>query len=655
MTFNAAVSGLKAADIDLSVIGNNIANGSTTGFKYSRAIFADVYANSSLGSATVGSGVSLLQAAQQFNQGNVAFTNSPLDLAVNGSGFFILDNDGASEYTRAGVFGVDQTGTIVNPEGKQLQGFSASDTGAISGNMGSLSIESTGIDPRRTVEVDAILNLDATESDPRETGTIVQTLGADIGVAQSNVTTNGYVSETFTVTLSDGSTRELITAVNDSASILASNLNALPEVSATASTTATISAVNDLGSTTPMTVALNNVTIATSTGAGSITPQSLAVAINNLTSTTLRGITASFDNAAGTVTVTSNDGDDLSFNLNNTTDAGDTLTVTGPAGADVVLLGDGTLSNATVGGTVSITLEDEAEIESTGTALLGTTVLATPFLNNRFLATDQDTYNHSTSVTIFDSIGSPHTLSMYFVKSSSQNQWDMHVLVDGQDVGDPNVALPEPDNLLPTEALFSLVFNENGTLDESASDAIEISYWSPLNADGEPNGALDGTTVANGATFPVTDITTSSNFVIDLTGTTQFGSAFSVNDMSQDGYSTGQLSGIEIASSGTIFARYSNGQSRALGQVALANFRNEQGLQPVGGTSWLETFSSGNPVIGSPGTSSLGVVQSGALEESNVELSEELVNLIEAQRNFQANAKTIQTADTVTQAIINIR
>lgn len=655
MTFNTAVSGLKAADIDLSVIGNNIANGSTTAFKNSRAIFADVYATSNLGSDEVGSGVSLLQVAQQFNQGNIAFTNSPLDMAVNGSGFFVLDNDGAAEYTRAGVFGLDQSGRVVNPEGKALQGFSANETGAISGNIGELTISTDNLSPRRSVEVDALLNLDATQSDPRETGTTVNTLGASIGVAQAGAT-NGYPSETLTVTLTDSSTRQLTTTANDSASTIASNLNILPEVSATASSTATLSGIGDAGGATPLTITLNNVTIATSTGAGSITPQTIAVAINNLTSTTLRGITASFDNVAGTVTVNSNNGDDLSFGINATADAGDTLTVTGPTGAGVALAGNGVGTQvATVGGTVSVTLEDSAEIASTGVALLGTNVVATPFLNNSFSPTDQDTYNHSTSVTIFDSLGSPHTLSMYFVKSSAQNQWDMHVLIDGLNVGDPNTALAPPLDQAPTQTLYNLVFNENGTLDTSASDDVEITFWNPVDADGNDNGALQGQTVANGATFPITDITTNSNFVIDLSGTTQFGSDFSVNDMAQDGYATGRLSGIEITGDGVIFARYSNGQSRPLGQLALANFRNEQGLQAVGSTTWVESFSSGNPVVGLPGTAALGVVQSGALEESNVELSEELVNLIEAQRNFQANAKTIQTADAVTQAIINIR
>jgi len=137
--------------------------------------------------------------------------------------------------------------------------------------------------------------------------------------------------------------------------------------------------------------------------------------------------------------------------------------------------------------------------------------------------------------------------------------------------------------------------------------------------------------------------------------TTQFGSPFSVNTLSQDGYTTGRLSGLDIDAEGIVFARFTNGQSRVEGQIALADFPNSQGLQPLSDTTWGETYASGSVVVGAPGTSSLGLLQSGALEESNTELSEELVKMIIAQRTFQANAEVISTADTVTQSIINLR
>ncbi len=123
----------------------------------------------------------------------------------------------------------------------------------------------------------------------------------------------------------------------------------------------------------------------------------------------------------------------------------------------------------------------------------------------------------------------------------------------------------------------------------------------------------------------------------------------------QDGFTTGQLLGLEIDDTGVVFARYTNGQARALGQVVIAGFANPNGLQPLGDTNWAETFSSGAAVLGEPGNAGLGVVQSGALESSNVDITQQLVNMIIAQRNFQANAQVIQTEDTVTQTIINLR
>lgn len=153
----------------------------------------------------------------------------------------------------------------------------------------------------------------------------------------------------------------------------------------------------------------------------------------------------------------------------------------------------------------------------------------------------------------------------------------------------------------------------------------------------------------------IPDPPTSSNFVIDLAGTTQFSSVFSVNDVDQNGYTTGRLSGLNIDDTGIIFARFTNGESMVLGQVILANFTNAQGLQPIGDSMWVENYESGPPNVGTPGSATLGTIQSGALEESNVDLSEELVRLIIAQRNFQASAKTIETTNQITQTVINLR
>ena len=412
MSFNTALSGIQAASADLGIIGNNVANAATAGFKSSRAEFADVYA-SLLGASdtTIGSGVRLQNVAQQFAQGNVTFTNNALDLAISGSGFFQLDSGGATIYSRAGNFSLDRDGYVVNNDGATLMARSADSSGAITGAVGPLQLDSNYVAPNPTTALSANINLDARE----------------------------------------------------------------PE---TTSSWALVGGVPD------------------------------------------------------------------------------------PAG-----------------------------------------------------------YNSSTTTTIYDSLGNDHTVAMYFSKMdpvTNPNEWNVRTLVDGVDV--TPVVVP------------SVQFNSDGSYAASLPvDPIAISV--PL---------------ANGATTP-------QNFDIDLSSSTQYGSNFAVNSLSQDGYTSGQLLGVTIDKEGIIFARYSNGQSQPRGQIVLANFANVQGLQPLGDTAWAETFASGAPVVSEPGTAGLGLIQSSALEDSNVDLTDQLVRMIEAQRNFQANAQTIQAEDAVTQTIINLR
>lgn len=418
MSFRIALSGLNAAQSDLDVTGNNIANSATTGFKQSRSEFADVYAVAfgGTGNAATGNGVKVANVAQQFTQGNIEFSNSPLDLAVSGQGFFVLNDKGTQTYTRAGNFHVDQNGTVVNNTGQNLQVFPVVGSG---GGASSTTKFNTGI--------------------------------------------------------------------------------------------------------------LSDLTLATTDGAPS--PSTSITAGLNL-------------NAADTVPST------------------------------------------------------------------------TPFD-----PTDASSYNASTSVITYDSLGSPHTASMYYVKTATLNQWDTYLYVDGTNVTSGGAASVQ------------LQFGADGTLTSPASGKIAYD-------------AVSSATLGTGAN-PM-------SLTTDYSSATQFGSQFSINSLSQDGYASGRLSGIDIDNQGVVFARYTNGQSTALGKVALANFPNQNGLRQIGDTSWAQTFESGDLVLGEPGSGSLGQIQSGALEASNVNISESLVSLITAQRNFQANAQVISTDDKITQTIINI-
>ncbi|WP_455203194.1 flagellar hook protein FlgE [Kaarinaea lacus] len=250
---------------------------------------------------------------------------------------------------------------------------------------------------------------------------------------------------------------------------------------------------------------------------------------------------------------------------------------------------------------------------------------ATPPPTVPFAPTDPTSYNSSTSLVVYDSLGAQHTTSIYYVKTPVSNQWDSYFYVDGNQINTDATATP------PNSPSVTLTFNPDGTI----ATPTQMQY-API-----PSAVL-GTGAA-----PL-------QMNLDYGNTTQFGGSFAVNSLSQDGFASGRLSGIDVDEEGVVFARYTNGQSSALGKVALANFSNPQGLRQLGDTNWAETFDSGTVILGEPGTGSLGLLQSGALEASNVDIAAQLVGLITAQRNFQANAQVISTADTVTQTIINI-
>lgn len=405
MSFRISLSGMNAASSDLNVTANNIANANTTGFKQSRAEFGDVFPVSAYGLAknTIGAGVKLQQVAQQFDQGTVEFSGKALDLALSGQGFFTLSNNGQMVYSRAGNFGADREGYVVNPSGHRLQVFLPNPTG--------------GFDTGR----------------------------------------------------------------------------------------------------------LSDLKLATGDSAPSPT------------------------------------------------------------------------TRATI-----------------GTNLPGN---AAPPTITPFDANDPATYSHTTSMTVYDSLGASHTQSLYYVKTANPNEWQVHTRIDGTDVGTP----------------ATVQYTSAGALAAPANGEIALPAYDP------GNGA---------APMAIT---------LDLSNSTQYGEKFSVSELAQDGYATGRLTGIEVSSEGVVNARYTNGVSSPLGQVALTNFANPQGLQPQGDNGWAETFASGQPRRGPAGSSEFGLVQGGALESSNVDLTEQLVNMITAQRNFQANAQMISTQDQITQTVINIR
>jgi flagellar hook protein FlgE len=233
-----------------------------------------------------------------------------------------------------------------------------------------------------------------------------------------------------------------------------------------------------------------------------------------------------------------------------------------------------------------------------------------------FNFSNPSSYNYSTALSVYDTLGVAHTLTMYFVRASAGGPWNVHGTMDG---ATPQ-AFPSP-----------LTFNTSGVL--TTAMPLVLPSWA----------------LTTGASSPW------SPGNIDFAGSSQYGSASSVNALTQGGFATGSLTGLSVGADGIVQGRYSNGESRNLGQVVLATFANPNGLQSLGNNQWALSSVSGPELISAPGTGSRGVLQSSSIEESNVDLTGQLVNMITQQRNYQANAQSIKTQDQIMQTLVNLR
>ncbi|MCM2558096.1 flagellar hook protein FlgE [Alcaligenes faecalis] len=242
---------------------------------------------------------------------------------------------------------------------------------------------------------------------------------------------------------------------------------------------------------------------------------------------------------------------------------------------------------------------------------------------NVFDPKDPTTYSNAFSYSVYDSLGNSHEVSQYFVKrpanAAGESVWDVYYMEGSTP-------------LSPASA--TLTFNGSGVMTS-------------------PNPATVNLTLANpgGNASPADDLV----FDVRYTGTTQFGGEFAKGKPYQDGYATGEYAGMSIDKDGTMIASYTNGVTQRLGSLVLADFSNLQGLSPVGGNAWAETGASGQPILGRPGENGLATIKGQAVEDSNVDMGQELVNMIIAQRTYQANAQTIKTQDQVLQTLVNLR
>ncbi|QEI07219.1 flagellar hook protein FlgE [Pigmentiphaga aceris] len=464
MSFQQALSGLNAASKNLDVIGNNVANVNTIGFKASRAEFADVFASTLAGSVSntsAGIGTRVASVSQTFSQGGISISDRPLDVAINGEGFFRMDDNGSVVYSRNGQFKADKDGFLVNSSnGLKLTGYGVDNNGNV--------LTSAPVPLRLTVDT----------INPRVTAR-----------AEQGVNLDSRVAPIATLT---------------------------PPTSATP---------------------------------GPVTPKP-------------------------------------------------------------------------------------------------------------FDPLDTSTFTKATSLTVFDTLGNSHVLTTYYrkvqpeaalvngeVQYSGDVKWEVYAGLDGKiTTGTPPV---------------SIVGSDAGALADPATGKIaELKFNSsgkPLladtGADFNPTLTIKGAGTDDVLNNGAADI----EFLFDMSATTQYGQIFGINVQDQDGYTSGELTGYSIGADGIVQARYSNEQTRAQGQIVLATFKSPQGLSSLGNNLFAETGSSGGPRVGEPGSSNIGSLQSGALEEANIDLTSELVNMITAQRAYQANSQTIKTQDSIMQTLVNLR
>ncbi len=647
MSFQQGLSGLNAASAALNTVGNNIANSGTAGFKTASVRFADVFASSLGGGGNqVGIGTSLSSVFQEFNQGNVTTTNNPLDMAINGQGFFRMSNNGAVTYSRNGQFQLDKNGFIVNSTGYQLTGYAADPaTGSIiPGSLVPLQVINSNIAPQVTSTSDVEVNLDSRAKPPS-------------GMSSGNLSGSAALGAATTITA----------GVNDTLTLAVDGISAtatLPSGTYTVGTLATTlqTALNTSlatsGAAVTVTTTSSGTVVVTSNSKGTIGSQGLGSSIaltGGNAATTIFGATpvsvAGLDNfnpsTAGSLTGSQVLGATTTItganNVFNAVVDGTAVSVTIPSNTYTATslattlqgLMNAALGAVPVNARATVSVNASGQLAITSNTLGAASTVALTAAGNTAAATilggasttvpggvDLTTVNPlgftaSTSQTVYDSLGNGHNLSIYFAKTSQGSNWQMYSTMDGGQQTGPTTIQFDGAGVLTTSMPVTM-------------PATNSSY-----------------TFTNGAN--------ALQFTLDLTGTTQYGIDFGVNQLTQDGFTSGRLSGISIGSDGTVQGRYSNGKSRTMGQLVLANFNNPAGLQSLGGNQWAETAQSGQPIPGGPGQGSLGVIQAAAIEESSTDLTAELVAMITQQRAYQANAQSIKTEDQILQTLVNLR
>ncbi len=700
----SGISGLQSHQVAMDVESNNIANVNTIGYKYSRANFSDLLAQTSsiatapqgsLGgknAVQVGLGSTVDSTTRIFSQGSIQNTDKNTDVAIQGDGFFIVSADGGNsyKYTRAGDFKFDAAGNFVDNNGFIVQGWLRDeDTGLVDSTA---PISNISISPGLTTPASATneivikANLNSgpfvenfspayqigagTPADPLrpaidENGNPIESgdmgvlfndqgeafsLQADQGVwisfLSSQKTDGGAVSAgaaelDITFTLDDGTTTNITTAGGDPANSALTNANryvaAINAQTGITGISASYDAVNnkiDLVNPNENGAASHNINYTVGgadasglgTGTTAITtayryqydPTASNKPLNgDKTFTTIADLREAME-----IQARDPDANGVQNNIEIIINEQGKFEIKNPGGS----VEDYDL-NLQITGLTGVGITENTRFTTSMTAL--NTVLPVGGGGKGF-SQSFNAATHSSSIDVFDSLGSKHTVRTEYRKTSLNAEgstWSM------------KVSVPPPATIDTTapfnEKTGSVKFNSDGSL----------STYNP------PNISFS----ANNGSAPDQQINLNLGTTSGFDGMTSFDSVSSTSGISQDGFTGGDLVGIRVDQSGTVIGSFSNGRSFGLAQISMAKFTNNEGLSSDGGNIYIQTANSGDPIIGTAGTSGRGGIQSSALESSNVDLSLALTQLIIIQRGYQANGKTITTSDTLLETLIGLK
>ena len=644
----AGVSGVKAHQIMLDVTGNNISNVNTSGFKKSTTVFQDLLYQTSRGASSpqggrggvnalqVGLGVQVAAVETLHTQGQIQTTGSRTDMAISGDGYYVVTDGSRTMYTRAGNFVQDEDGNLVQSgTGYKLQGY---------------SMEPNPTDPTSYITGSTLedINIPIGQKIPgKETDTVGFRCNLDgrvdsylpMGVLGNDVTISGTVA---------GTKFSIMDVSEGTASTDYIRLGFDTDNDGQLDATASLSLVG-LDATTGRPIFDNTAATSVTIGTASYSVQydsktGLLQLVNTAVSSTpawTYQIDSMMDYATTSFTVgTAATASDFIVEFDDDTTTGSRVmtlwqlagTATTSYTATIPMNPDGTFN---IDETTPIEFAPTLE-QGTGTAAASVSIYASTdgmslMLKNVDTQETLGTYaqridsTHNTKIDIYDIQGNPHTLEVSWEKiDNNQWRWRAWFPSEGVDVT-PNTGI--------------LNFGQNAKVSTPAVPEVKIGFGA--------FGAEDATVKL--------DFSGESFNKDEMEGVTQYGSEFTTKGYYQDGYGMGVLNDFSVAKDGTVMGVYSNGVNKPISKVVLALFANTTGLEKVGDTVFMESANSGIAQIVSPQTGGAGSITGGALEMSNVDLSEEFVRLIVAQRGFQASARIVTTSDQVLEELINLK